>query len=34
MAGVVAFFGFWLFKGYKLPSTVTLESVRDAGLEV
>ena len=34
VAGVVAFFGFWLFKGYKLPSTVTLESVRDAGLEV
>ena len=34
VAGVVAFFGFWLFRGYKLPSTVTPETVRAAGLEI
>ena len=34
VAGVAAFFGFWLFRGYRLPSTVTLESVRAAGLEI
>ena len=34
VAGVAAFFGFWLFRGYRLPSTVTLESVRAAGLEL
>ena len=34
VAGVAAFFGFWLFRGYKLPSTVTQETVRAAGLEI
>ena len=34
VAGVIAFFGFWLFRGYKLPSTVTADTVRAAGLEI
>ncbi len=34
VAGVIAFFGFWLFRGYRLPSTVTKETVRAAGLKV
>ena len=34
VAGGLAFVGFWLFRGYRLPSTVTRESVKEAGLEV
>lgn len=34
VAGVIAFFGFWLFCGYRLPSTVTRETVKAAGLEL
>ena len=34
VAGVAAFFGFWLFRGYRLPSIVTRETVKAAGLEV
>jgi len=34
IAGVIAFFGFWLFRGYRLPSTVNIETVRAAGLEL
>ncbi|MCH7714421.1 MAG: MFS transporter [Chloroflexi bacterium] len=34
VAGAIAFFGFWTFRGYRLPSTVTRQSVREAGLEV
>ena len=34
VAGVIAFFGFWTFRGYRLPSTVTRESVTEAGLPV
>ena len=34
VAGVIAFFGFWLFRGYRLPSTVTRESVEAAGLDI
>ena len=34
VAGVIAFFGYWLFRGYRLPSTVTVETVRAAGLEI
>ena len=34
VAGVIAFFGFWLFRGYRLPSTVNRETVKAAGLEV
>ena len=34
VAGVIAFMGFWLFRGYRLPSEVTVESVREAGLEI
>lgn len=34
LAGVIAFFGYWLFRGYRLPSTVTRETVRAAGLEI
>ena len=34
VAGVVAFFGFWMFRGYRLPSTVTRETVEAAGLEL
>ena len=34
VAGVIAFFGFWLFRGYRLPSTVTTDTVREAGLEL
>ena len=34
VAGVAAFFGFWLFRGYRLPSIVTREAVKAAGLEV
>ena len=33
-AGIIAFFGFWLFRGYRLPNTVTRETVQAAGLEV
>jgi len=33
-AGIIAFFGFWLFRGYRLPDTVTRESVQAAGLVV
>jgi GPH family glycoside/pentoside/hexuronide:cation symporter len=32
VAGIIAFFGFWLFRGYRLPSTVTRETVEAAGL--
>ena len=32
VAGVIAFFGFWLFRGYRLPNTVTPETVKAAGL--
>ena len=32
VAGVIAFFGFWTFRGYRLPSTVTRQSVEEAGL--
>ena len=34
VAGAIAFVGFWLFRGYRLPSTVTRESVRAAGLDL
>jgi len=34
VAGVFAFLGFWLFRGYRLPSTVTVETVRAAGLDL
>ena len=34
VAGIFAFLGFWLFRAYRLPSTVTLETVRAANLEV
>jgi Na+/melibiose symporter-like transporter len=34
VAGFIAFFGFWLFRGYRLPSTVTRETVQAAGLPV
>ena len=34
VAGVIAFFGFWLFRGYRLPSTITRETVMSAGLEI
>ena len=34
VAGVIAFCGFWLFRGYRLPSTVTTETVLAAGLEL
>ena len=34
VAGVIAFLGFWLFRAYRLPSTVTRESVMAAGLEI
>ena len=34
VAGAITFLGFWLFRGYRLPSTVTRETVRAAGLEV
>ena len=34
VAGIIAFFGFWLFRGYRLPSTVTRESVKAAGLDI
>ena len=32
VAGAIAFLGFWMFRAYRLPSTVTRESVRAAGL--
>ncbi len=32
VAGAIAFVGYWVFRGYRLPSTVTPESVREAGL--
>ena len=32
VAGATAFVGFWVFRGYRLPSAVTPESVREAGL--
>jgi GPH family glycoside/pentoside/hexuronide:cation symporter len=34
VAGVIAFFGFWLFRGYRLPNTVNRETVKAAGLEI
>ena len=34
VAGVIAFWGFWTFRGYRLPSTVTRDTVREAGLAV
>jgi GPH family glycoside/pentoside/hexuronide:cation symporter len=34
VAGLFALLGFWWFRNYRLPSEVTLESVRAAGLEV
>ena len=34
VAGAIAFCGFWLFRGYRLPSTVTAESVKAAGLPI
>ena len=34
VAGVFAFLGFWLFRAYRLPSTVTRKSVKAAGLEL
>jgi hypothetical protein len=34
VAGGITFLGFWLFRGYRLPSTVTQESVQSAGLEL
>ena len=34
VAGVIAFFGFWVFRGYRLPGTVTQETVEAAGLEL
>ena len=34
VAGVIAFFGYWLFRGYRLPSTVNAETVLAAGLEM
>jgi hypothetical protein len=33
VAGAITFLGFWLFRGYRLPSTVNCETVRAAGLE-
>ena len=33
VAGAITFLGFWLFRGYRLPSTVTRETVRAVGLE-
>jgi len=32
VAGLIVFIGFWLFQGYRLPSTVTRENVKAAGL--
>ena len=32
VAGAIAFLGYWVFRGYRLPSTVTPETVREAGL--
>ena len=32
VAGVIAFLGYWIFRGYRLPSVVTPESVKEAGL--
>ncbi len=32
IAGAIALVGYFVFKGYRLPSTVTSESVREAGL--
>ena len=34
VAGVIAFMGYWLFRGYRLPSTVTPETLNAAGLEL
>ena len=34
VAGVIAFMGYWLFRGYRLPSTVTSETLKAAGLEL
>jgi glycoside/pentoside/hexuronide:cation symporter, GPH family len=33
VAGGITFLGFWIFRGYRLPSTVNRETVRTAGLE-
>ena len=32
VAGAIAFVGYWVFRGYRLPSTVTPESIKEAGL--
>ena len=32
VAGAIAFLGYWVFRGYRLPSTVTPETIREAGL--
>ena len=34
VAGVAALVGYLFFRGYRLPDTVTAESVRQAGLRV
>ena len=34
VAGALAFLGFWLFRGYRLPDTITAETVTAAGLEI
>ena len=34
VAGVAALLGYLLFRGYRLPDAVTVESVRQAGLRV
>ena len=34
VAGVIAFMGYWLFRGYRLPDTVNRETVKAAGLEL
>ncbi len=34
VAGVIAFMGYWLFRGYRLPDTVTPETLKAAGVEL
>jgi GPH family glycoside/pentoside/hexuronide:cation symporter len=34
VAGAITLLGFWLFQGYRLPSTVNRETVKAAGLEL
>ncbi len=34
VAGVFAFLGYWFFRGYKLPSTVNVRTVAEAGLTI